>query len=85
VRRRILLVDDYRDALEMWGFYLRACGYEVLTATDGLQAVAAAQESRPDVIVLDLDLPDRLRDKVKWALAQLDLPRAGLAAPAPSP
>jgi hypothetical protein len=35
--------------------------------------------------MLDLDLPDRLRDKVKWALAQLDLPRAGLAAPAPSP
>ena len=35
--------------------------------------------------MLDLDLPDRLRDKVKWALAQLDLPRAGLAAPTPSP
>jgi tetratricopeptide (TPR) repeat protein len=35
--------------------------------------------------MLDLDLPDRLRDKVKWALAQLALPRAGLAAPAPSP
>lgn len=39
--------------------------------------------------MLELDLPDRLRDKVKWALAQLDLPRAGLApaaaAPAPGP
>jgi tetratricopeptide (TPR) repeat protein len=33
--------------------------------------------------LLNLDLPDRLRAKVSWALAQLALPRAGLAAPAP--
>ena len=54
---RILLVDDYRDALEMWGVYLRALGYEVLTAADGLDAVTMSSEYLPDVIVLDLDLP----------------------------
>jgi CheY-like chemotaxis protein len=54
---RILLVDDYRDALEMWGVYLRALGYEVLTAADGLDAVTMSSEYLPDLIVLDLDLP----------------------------
>lgn len=54
---RILLVDDYRDALEMWGVYLRALGFEVLTAADGLDAVTMAHEYVPDLIVLDLDLP----------------------------
>ncbi len=54
---RILLVDDYRDALDMWGVYLRSCGYDVVTAADGLQAVDIAREQLPDLIILDLDLP----------------------------
>jgi CheY-like chemotaxis protein len=55
--RRILLVDDYGDALEMWGLYLRSCGYEVITAGDGLTAMELAVAHLPDVIILDLDLP----------------------------
>ena len=54
---RILLVDDYLDALEMWALYLRFCGYEVLTASDGLSAVEVATAARPDLVILDLDLP----------------------------
>lgn len=54
---RILLVDDYFDALEMWAFYLRSRGYDVLTAGDGLKAVEMAGECLPDLIILDLDLP----------------------------
>lgn len=54
---RILLVDDYFDALEMWALCLRQCGYEVLTAADGLQAVEVASAEKPDLVVLDLDLP----------------------------
>ena len=53
----VLLVDDYPDALEIWGLYLRSMGYEVITAADGLQAVAEAHTHRPDIIVLDLELP----------------------------
>jgi two-component system CheB/CheR fusion protein len=56
-KTRILLVDDYPDALEIWGLYLRAQGYEVETAEDGLEAVAKAQALLPDVVVLDLELP----------------------------
>jgi CheY-like chemotaxis protein len=54
---RILLVDDYPDALETWGLFLRMKGYQVLTAPDGRTAVQAAIAERPDLIVMDLDLP----------------------------
>ena len=54
---RVLLVDDYPDALEIWGLYLRAVGYEVVTADNGLQAVELAHTHLPDIIVLDLELP----------------------------
>jgi CheY-like chemotaxis protein len=56
-RARILLVDDYVDALDMWALYLRSRGYEVLTSGDGLKAVEMAGEHLPDLIILDLDLP----------------------------
>jgi CheY-like chemotaxis protein len=55
--KRILLVDDYPDALEIWGLYLRSVGYEVETAEDGLSAVEQAHRRVPDIIVLDLELP----------------------------
>ena len=54
---RILLVDDYPDALETWGLYLRTCGFEVITATNGHEAVDVAMTQKPDVIVMDLELP----------------------------
>jgi CheY-like chemotaxis protein len=55
--KRILLVDDYPDALEIWGLYLRSLGYDVETADDGLKAVECAHRHLPDLIVLDLELP----------------------------
>lgn len=55
--KRILLVDDYPDALEIWGLYLRSLGYDVETADDGLKAVQQAHAHLPDIIVLDLELP----------------------------
>lgn len=56
-QKRILVVDDYPDALEIWSLYLRSLGYEVDTADDGLKAVEQAHNHPPDVIVLDLELP----------------------------
>jgi CheY-like chemotaxis protein len=55
--KHILIVDDYPDALDMWAIYLRAVGYEVSTAGDGLAALAQAERLHPDLIVLDLELP----------------------------
>jgi len=56
--RTILLVDDYPDALDVWEIFLRAEGFHVLTAGNGFQALTLATKNRPDVIVMDLDLPD---------------------------
>jgi two-component system cell cycle response regulator DivK len=53
----ILIADDTFDTRELYGFYLTQCGFAVQTVTDGEEAVEAALESRPDVIVLDLSMP----------------------------
>jgi two-component system, OmpR family, alkaline phosphatase synthesis response regulator PhoP len=55
VGKQILLVDDYPDALDIWGLYLRSLGYDVITAENGLDAVDLAHREHPDAIVLDLD------------------------------
>src|SRR3954447_26027937 len=64
----ILLVDDYPDALDVWGLYLRAAGFSVLTAADGPAALGLATEKHPDLIVLDLELPGKSGIEVATAL-----------------
>ena len=56
--RTILVVDDYPDVLDVWEIYLRAEGFRVLTAATGQQALATATADIPDLVVMDLDLPD---------------------------
>jgi CheY-like chemotaxis protein len=56
-QKHLLIVDDYPDALDIWAFYLRAMGYRVSTASDGASAIAEAERLLPDLIVLDLELP----------------------------
>lgn len=41
----------------MWGLYLRSLGYEVLTADNGIDALALARSMPLDVVVMDLELP----------------------------
>ena len=55
--RRILLVDDSRDAVESLAMLLTITGYETTTVHDGLTAIRAAESYRPDVILLDIGLP----------------------------
>lgn len=54
---RVLLVDDQPDILESLAMLLRLKGVEVETALDGLEALAAAERFRPDVVLLDLGMP----------------------------
>jgi CheY-like chemotaxis protein len=56
--RRILVADDFPQAAETLAQLLRQEGYEVQIARDGLEAVTAAERSHPDVIVLDLAMPE---------------------------
>jgi PAS domain S-box-containing protein len=55
--RRILVVDDNRDAAHTLAKLLSMLGNDVTTAHDGVEAVGAAATFRPDVVLLDLGLP----------------------------
>jgi two-component system KDP operon response regulator KdpE len=55
---RVLVVDDDAQILRALRINLTARGYSVLTAPNGSAALRAAAEGRPDVVVLDLGLPD---------------------------
>ena len=54
---RILVVDDNVDTALSFSMLLRASGHDVQTAHDGLKAVKAAIEYRPDIVLLDIGLP----------------------------
>jgi len=54
---RILIADDDPQILRALRITLTAKGYEILTATDGTEAIAAAVDHRPDLYVLDLGMP----------------------------
>ncbi|MFP5289133.1 MAG: ATP-binding protein, partial [Thermoanaerobaculia bacterium] len=56
-RRRILVVDDNRDAADSLALLLTLQGSEVRTAYDGLEAVEAAAEFHPDIVLSDLGMP----------------------------
>lgn len=54
---KILLVDDYEDAREMYGHFLRMSGYHPIEAATGEEALELAYALRPDLILLDMSLP----------------------------
>ena len=55
--RRVLIVDDSLDGAESLAMLLGLAGHETWQAHDGVEAVAAAERIRPDVILLDIGLP----------------------------
>jgi two-component system, cell cycle response regulator DivK len=54
---RVLLVDDYPDAREMYSEYLVFSGFEVIEAGNGIEALQRAADTTPDIILMDLSLP----------------------------
>lgn len=57
IKKRVLVVDDEDDFLHLMHFFLTLEGYEVETATDGIQAIQAVGRDRPDLILLDVVMP----------------------------
>jgi two-component system OmpR family response regulator len=55
---RLLVVEDDPNIVELLSASLRLAGFEVATATGGLQALTAVRRHRPDLVVLDVMLPD---------------------------
>lgn len=76
-KQKILIVDDEVDLVRSLSIWLCANGYEVVTATDGVEATKMAIHEQPDVIILDIGMPagdghvvaERLRDSPKtWPI-----------------
>ena len=56
--RTVLIVDDERDLRDLVDFNLQRAGYRTLHAGTGAEALARVREGRPDLVLLDLNLPD---------------------------
>lgn len=56
--KRVLIVEDERDILKLVTHYLEKEGFRVLTATTGIEALKKIQEEKPDLLMLDLMLPE---------------------------
>jgi two-component system alkaline phosphatase synthesis response regulator PhoP len=57
-KHKILLVDDEQDILEFLSYNLKKEGYDVFIATNGKEAVTVAKKENPDLIILDVMMPD---------------------------
>ncbi len=58
LRQRVLVVDDNEDNRELFATVLRGGGYQVVTACDGVEALTEVDRQVPDLIVLDLMMPN---------------------------
>ena len=56
--KKILIIDDETDIVKMLVYRLEAKGYETFTAATGRQGIDIARRQKPDLILLDLRLPD---------------------------
>ena len=59
MERRVVIIEDERDVARLLEFNLRSGGFEVFTGATGAEGLAAVQKHKPDVVVLDLMLPDQ--------------------------
>jgi len=73
---RILIIDDDRAATDLIQVILENEGYEVLKAFQGRQGVELATRERPDVIILDLIMPETSGFNVAYQLKQIPATRA---------
>lgn len=55
--KKILIVDDEPDIIEILQFMLESNGYNCVTATDGEEGLKLAKETSPDLIILDVMMP----------------------------
>lgn len=56
-KKKILIVDDEADVVEILESRLKECDYDVICAFDGEEALRKARQERPDLIILDIMLP----------------------------
>jgi two-component system phosphate regulon response regulator PhoB len=69
---RVLVVDDEPDITALVAYHLAKAGYRVSTAGNGSEALRAAREERPDIVILDLMLPGASGYEVLEELRRMD-------------
>ena len=57
MKRRILVIEDHEDNRRILRYLLTSAGYEVIEAITGEEGVASAEAQRPDLILMDIQLP----------------------------
>lgn len=76
--KRILIIEDYKNIVEILTMRLEAMGYEVLCAGDGQEGLNLARKAKPDLIILDVLLPKMSGFKVcrllKFDVKYKDIP-----------
>ena len=77
-KKKILIVDDEPDALFILEKELTARGYSVVTANNGKDAITLARSKHPDLIILDVAMPDmcggEVAEKLQESLLTKDIP-----------
>ncbi len=56
-KKRVLVIDDYPQVVELLKMRLESAGYQVLVAYDGQEGLVKARQEKPDLIILDIMLP----------------------------
>lgn len=69
--RRVLIVDDVPDAANSLGLIVHALGHEVAVANDAVTAIGLARQQPPDVVLMDINLPDMDGAELARRLRQL--------------
>ena len=70
--KRILVVDDERQIIRMLRASLQSSGYEVLTASNGIEGVERFESGRPDLIITDLAMPEMNGLELTQAVRRVD-------------
>lgn len=70
MRRKVMIVDDDLEFLEELNDTLNSSGYEVIVESDSGNVLKAAEEKKPDIIVLDLNMPRKSGFRIADELAK---------------
>jgi len=69
-KAKILVVDDEPQILKGLEIRLKDSGYDVVVAVDGVEAIQKAQDEKPDLILMDIMMPQMLRTSLLSCLLQ---------------
>jgi len=58
MKKKILIVEDNKDSLEILGLFITKIGHQVIKACNSKEAITCAEAEPPDLIFMDMDLPD---------------------------